>query len=143
MGILKHGRPAKAAGNSFKEALMATVLEMTSAKVVRMTELQFSPHPKFPGVEIAYLLTRKDDGGDVTTAIVHWKIGAQIPRHIHEESDDILYILHGKAKIWIEGAGDFDLTPGAFVRVPKGVLHQPHDVEEDLLAHDTWLSATT
>jgi len=32
---------------------------------------------------------------------------------------------------------------GRFVREgAKGVLHQTHDVEEDLIAHDTWFPAT-
>jgi len=120
---------------------MAAVLEAVEPKVIPPTEMDWNPHPKFAGVDVAYLLTRRDDV-DMTCAIVHWKVGAEIPEHIHEDSDDILYILKGKAKIWIEGYGDIPLKPGSFVRVPKGVLHQPHDVEEDLLAHDTWFPAT-
>ena len=121
---------------------MPDVLEAVEPKVIQPAEMDWRPHPKFPGVEIAYLLTKKDEHVDMTCAIVHWKVGAEIPRHIHEDSDDILYILKGKAKIWIEGHGDIPLHAGSFVRVPKGVLHQPHDIEEDLIAHDTWFPAT-
>jgi quercetin dioxygenase-like cupin family protein len=121
---------------------MPAVMEAVEPKVIQESELRFSPHPKFAGVEIAYLLTRKDDDVDMTTAIVHWKVGAEIPEHTHEDSDDILYILRGRAKIWIEGYGDIPLRAGTFVRVPKGVRHHPYDVEEDLLAHDTWFPAT-
>jgi mannose-6-phosphate isomerase-like protein (cupin superfamily) len=118
------------------------VLEAVEPKVMQPSEMDWNPHPKFPGVEIAYMLTRKEDDVDMTCAIVHWKVGAEIPRHIHEDSDDILYILKGKAKIWIDGYGDIPLKAGSFVRVPMGVEHQPHDIEEDLLAHDTWFPAT-
>jgi mannose-6-phosphate isomerase-like protein (cupin superfamily) len=121
---------------------MPAVLEAVAPKVIHQTEMDWNPHPKFAGVEIAYLLTKKDEDVDMTCAIVRWKVGAEIPRHIHEDSDDILYILQGKAKMWIEGYGDIPLEPGTFVRVPMGVLHQPHDVEEELLAHDTWFPAT-
>jgi mannose-6-phosphate isomerase-like protein (cupin superfamily) len=121
---------------------MPAVLEAVEPKVIQPFDLDWNPHPKFPGVELAYMLTRKEDGVDMTCAIVHWKVGAEIPRHIHEESDDILYILKGKAKIWIDGSGDIPLEAGSFVRVPAGVEHQPHDIEEDLLAHDTWFPAT-
>ena len=121
---------------------MPAVLEAVEPKVIQPTDMDWNPHPKFPGVEIAYLLTKRDEDVDMTCAIVHWKVGAEIPRHIHEDSDDILYILKGKAKIWIDGYGDIPLKAGSFVRVPKGVEHQPHDVEEDLLAHDTWFPAT-
>ena len=120
---------------------MPAVLEAIEAKVIQADELHFSPHPKFKGVEIAYLLTRKDDDVNMTTAIVHWNVGAEIPEHTHEDSDDILYILRGKARIWIDGVGDIPLRAGTFVRVPKGVRHHPYDIEEDLLAHDTWFPA--
>lgn len=121
---------------------MSAVLELVEPKVIQKADMDWNPHPKFRGVEIAYLLTRKDDELDMTCALVHWQVGAEIPRHIHEDSDDILYILKGKAKIWIEDYGDIPVQAGSFVRIPKGVLHQPHDVEEDLIAHDTWFPAT-
>jgi len=121
---------------------MPAVLEAVEPKIVHESELHFSPHPKFPGIEIAYLLTRKDDDLDMTTAIVHWNVWAEIPEHIHEDSDDILYILRGKATIWIEDQGDIPLTAGTLVRVPKGMRHRAHDVEQDVLVYNTWFPAT-
>jgi mannose-6-phosphate isomerase-like protein (cupin superfamily) len=112
-----------------------------SKKVLQPAEMKWSPHPKFKGVEIAYLLSKKDDNLDVTCAMVHWPVGTQIEKHIHENSDDILYVIKGKAKVWIDGIGDVPLVPGSFVRIPKGVLHQPHDIEEDFIAHDMWFPA--
>jgi mannose-6-phosphate isomerase-like protein (cupin superfamily) len=126
---------------SGRETAMA-VMELVEPKVIHSETMDWNPHPKFKGVEIAYLLTKKDDEVDLTCAMVHWEVGAEVPRHVHEESDDILYILKGKAKMWIDGIGDVPLSAGCFVRIPKGVLHQPHDVEEDLIAHDTWYPAT-
>jgi mannose-6-phosphate isomerase-like protein (cupin superfamily) len=122
--------------------MSAAVLEATAAKVLDAAAVQWAPHPKFKGVKIAYLLSKKDDGIDMTCCLVRWEIGAEIPRHIHEESDDILYIIQGKAKIWIDNVGDVPVSAGSFLRIPKGVLHQPHDVEEELIAHDTWFPAT-
>ena len=46
-----------------------------------------------------------------------------------------------KAKMWVEGIGDVPLIAGTFLRIPKGTLHQPHDIEEDFVAHDTWYPA--
>jgi mannose-6-phosphate isomerase-like protein (cupin superfamily) len=119
---------------------MSAVLETT--KVLDAAAVNWAPHPTFKGVEIAYVLTKKDDGVDMTEALVRWHLDAEIPRHIHENSDDILYIIQGKAKMWIDGIGDVPLTAGSFVRIPKGVLHQPHSVEEELIAHDLWFPAT-
>jgi mannose-6-phosphate isomerase-like protein (cupin superfamily) len=123
-------------------SMSASVLEATQAKVLDAAAVKWAPHPKFKGVEIAYLLSKKEDGIDVTYALVRWHVGAEIPRHIHEDSDDILYIIQGKATIWIDQVGDVPLSAGSFVRVPKGVLHQPHDVEEELIAQDLWFPAT-
>ncbi|MFX0197693.1 MAG: cupin domain-containing protein, partial [Candidatus Hodarchaeota archaeon] len=61
--------------------------------------------------------------------------GQTIPEHVHEESDDILYPLEGKGKIVIEGAGEFPLTSGVLVRVPKNTKHHVF-AEEDLLILD-------
>ena len=123
-------------------SMAASVLEAVKAKVLDPSTLQWNPHPKFKGVEVAYLLSKKDDAIDMTCILARWHVGAEIPKHIHEESDDILYIIQGKAKIWIDGVGDVPLSAGSFVRVPKGVLHQPHDVEEEMILHDTWFPAT-
>jgi mannose-6-phosphate isomerase-like protein (cupin superfamily) len=119
-----------------------SILAAAHAKVLQAAAVKWAPHPKFKGVDIAYLLSRKEDGIDMTCALLHWNVGAEIPKHTHEDSDDILYIIQGKATIWIENVGDVPVSAGSFVRIPKGVLHQPHDVEEDLIAHDTWFPAT-
>jgi len=47
-------------------------------------------------------------------------------------------VVKGKAKMWIDRVGDVPLVEGTFVRIPKGVLHQPHDIEEDLFAYDVF-----
>ena len=43
-------------------------------------------------------------------------------KHIHENSDDIIYVLKGKAKMWIDNIGDVPMREGTFLRIPKGVL---------------------
>lgn len=62
-------------------------------------------------------------------------------KHLHESSDDIIYVLQGKAKMWIEGIGDVPLATGSFLRIPKGTRHQPHSIEEDFVAYDIWYPA--
>jgi mannose-6-phosphate isomerase-like protein (cupin superfamily) len=111
-------------------------------KVLQARDVKWNAHPQFKGVEIAYLLTKRDDNVDMTCAMVRWSVGAEIPRHIHEKSDDILYIIKGKAQIWIDGVGDIPVSAGSFVRIPMGVLHHPHSVTEEVVAHDTWFPAT-
>jgi hypothetical protein len=40
--------------------------------------------------------------------------------------------------LWVDQVGDVPMVEGTFVRIPKGVLHQPHDIEEDLIAYDVF-----
>jgi mannose-6-phosphate isomerase-like protein (cupin superfamily) len=111
------------------------------AKILQPDQMKFTPHAQFKGVEVCKLLTKGDDNVDVTCTVVRWHPGAEIAKHIHENSDDILYFIKGKATIWIDGIGDVPVSAGSFVRIPAGVLHQPHSVTEEVLAHDMWFPA--
>lgn len=111
---------------------------MKNHKVIQPTEMKWDPHPQLPKIKVAYLVSKRDDNVDITCALVHLPAGSQVEKHFHENSDDIIYVIKGKAKMWIDKIGDVPMLPGTFLRIPKGVWHQPHDVEEDLIAHDTW-----
>jgi mannose-6-phosphate isomerase-like protein (cupin superfamily) len=115
--------------------------ERVATKVIQASESKFNPHAQFKGVEVCNLLTKREDHVDVTCTIVRWHVGAEIAKHVHEHSDDILYFIQGKAKIWIEGVGDVPVSAGSFVRIPKGVQHQPHSITEEVVAHDMWFPA--
>ena len=104
--------------------------------------LSWAPHPIAEGVEIKPLVTKKDDGLDVTCVLVKIPAGIEIPEHIHETQADILYPLRGKAEMYVEGAGNFQLKPGIVVRVPIGVKHKIFNVTEELLIYDVFQPAT-
>ena len=111
---------------------------MEGLKVIHSSEVRWEPHPQFSGVEVAYLVSHHTDAVVITCALVNLQAGAAPDKHSHEHSDDILYVLRGKAKMWVEGFGDVPLHEGIFLRIPKGILHQPHDIEEDIIAYDVW-----
>jgi len=112
------------------------------AKTLQAENLKWEAHPKFKGMERAYLLNKRDDNFGVTMALDRWLPGAELDRHTHQDCDDIFYIIKGKAKIWLDGIGDVPLVTGSFVKVPKGLAHQPHSVEQETLCHHTWFPAT-
>lgn len=114
---------------------------MENYKLIQPGERKWDPHPQLPGVEVSYLLSKRADNVNITSALVHLPVGSKVDRHLHENSDDIIYVLKGKAKMWIDGIGDVPLVTGTFLRIPKGTMHQPHDVEEDLIAYDVWYPA--
>jgi len=43
--------------------------------------------------------------------------------------------------MWVEGTGDIALREGVFLRIPKGLRHYPHTIEEELLLYNVWSSA--
>ena len=40
--------------------------------------------------------------------------------------------------MYVEGIGEFDLVPGLFIHVPKGIRHAVFDVTEELLLFDVF-----
>lgn len=106
-------------------------------KTLRPGEIQWEPHPRFNGLESAFLLTHKDDGADLTCMLTRLNIGVEVPEHIHE-FDEIIYVVQGRAMIHIDGSGDRPMVPGAFLRIPAGVKHRPFNVEEDILAYNVF-----
>ena len=104
-------------------------------------EVSWMPHPTVQGVTIKPLISEKEHGLNVTCLLVNVPAGKEVPEHIHEEQDDILYLLQGKAVMWVDGTGDFSLEPGVIVRVPKGKKHKIFDVTRDLLIYDVFCPA--
>ena len=111
---------------------------MEESKIVQPDEMKWEPHPQLRTAEVSYLLSKRDEDADLTCLLVRLPAGTEVEKHIHEDSDDIIYVIEGKAKIWIDKMGVFPMVKGAFIRIPKGVLHQPHDIEEDLLVYDVF-----
>jgi len=104
-------------------------------------EISWIPHPVAQGVKIKPLISEKEHGLNVTCMLVNVPVGKEVPEHIHEEQDDILYPLEGKAVMWVDGTGNFSLEPGVIVRVPRGVKHKISNVTENLLIYDVFCPA--
>ena len=108
------------------------------AEYFRREDLRWERHPALAGVELSYLLLDDEKATGVTCALVRLAAGAEPARHLHEDADDIVFVLEGRGAMWVEGHGDLPLDPGTFLRIPRGVSHQPHDIEEDLVLYDVW-----
>ena len=102
---------------------------------ININDLEREKHPVLKELPIKKLLTFEKDNVDLSFVLVKVKKGTEIPAHVHEQ-DDITYHIIGNGKMWVEGTGDFEMKPGSLLRIPAGVKHQPHDIEEDILAFD-------
>ena len=99
------------------------------------------PHPIALRVKIKPLISRKEHGLNVTCMLANVPVGKEVPEHIHEEQDDILYPLQGRAVMWVDGTGNFPLEPGVIVRVPKGKKHKIFDITQNLLIYNVFCPA--
>ena len=97
-----------------------------------------SPHPFLRGVGMRVLYSNRDDGGDLTCFMVRCPAGSEIEEHVHEDETDVIYVLRGKAKMWVEDRGVFPLSSGVFVVVPKGLRHRTFDVKKELVVYDVF-----
>lgn len=100
--------------------------------------VQETPHPFLKGISMRTLYSKKADEADVTCFLVKCGVGSEIQEHIHEKEVDIIYVLQGKATMWIQDRGDFQLEPGVFVAVAKGMKHRTYNVTEELVIYDVF-----
>ncbi len=105
-------------------------------QVIRKEDIAWRPHPsELKGVKMKVIRSSKRDGTEASIAWILIEKGAGVPLHVHQGSDDNLYILGGKAKMRIDGKV-FDIDEGCQITVPKGTEHEIFDVEEDLLIYN-------
>ena len=100
----------------------------------------WSAHPTFADVRLAWLLPPAAAAG-LACALVRIADGSTVPEHVHAGQDDILYVLRGAARMWIDGHGERALRPGDFLRIPAGMRHRPFGFDGDFLAFNLWPDA--
>lgn len=110
--------------------------------VKKENNLTWIPHPIAKNVERKILLSKETDEINIACMLVRGAKGSEVPEHIHEDADDIIYSLRGKFKMWVDGIGEFDVKKGVIIRVPKGVKHKLYDVQEEFLIFDIFVPAT-
>ena len=77
-----------------------------------------------PGVVSRQLLNPENSSSDkVTITEVHLEVGASQPRHIHETSEQIWYVLKGFGKLLLADDKEKDFHAGDVVRFAEGDVH--------------------
>lgn len=107
-------------------------------------EAEWEPHPFAPGLERRVLLTRRDDGAGVSIFMFRVTPGGpplDVPEHVHDDSDDISYVLAGSADVEVEGTVH-SLRAGSFLRVPRGKRHRVFNVSAEFVALNVFSPAT-
>lgn len=67
-------------------------------------------------------------------ALNSWWPGLDGPPHLHEQKEQIFYVVAGQGTVKI-GEGTFDANPGDFFYIPAGVIHQTINHGRESLAY--------
>ena len=77
--------------------------------------------PKFGGVKNVSM------GMNIT------EVGSMIPDHKHDESEEVLFLISGHARIVIEGVGAWEIGPETAFYSPLGVTHRVENIGDEPL----------
>ena len=77
--------------------------------------------PKFGGVKNVSM------GMNIT------EVGSMIPNHKHDNSEEVLFLISGRAKIVIEGEGEWEIGPETAFYSPLGVTHRVENIGDEPL----------
>ena len=75
-----------------------------------LAETPETSHPFLADVGMRTLYSHRDDDAAITCFVVRCNVGSEIEEHVHPDEADIIYVLQGKATMWIEDRGEFPLT---------------------------------
>jgi mannose-6-phosphate isomerase-like protein (cupin superfamily) len=81
------------------------------------------------------LLAPKNGDGvkNVSMGMNITEVGSQIPDHVHEESEELLFLISGHAKIVIDGIGEWEIGPETAFYSPIGVKHRVENIGDEPL----------
>ena len=115
---------------------------MTTEVFKKESDVAWEKHFMIDGAKIQWLYTREKDNLPITVMKVLLPKGITLPDHRHPDQPDLIYPREGKATMFIEGEGDFSLSPGMVVMVPQNALHAIRRVEEPLLLYNVFAPGT-
>ena len=109
-----------------------------TAAFKKMSEVEWGPHFMTDNGKIRWIYTRENDEAPITVTNVQLGKGVTLPDHVHRDQPDLIYVLEGKATMFIDGERGFPLEPGMVVLVPPNTLHAIRNVEEDLYVYNVF-----
>ena len=88
---------------------------------------------------IRRILVDKDTVGAENVTFAYCKFNPRMSfhkQHTHDQAEEIMYILSGKGIGGVADSGEFEMTAGDTIWVPRGAPHwfqNPHDVPCEML----------
>ena len=60
-------------------------------------------------------------------------VGSMIPDHVHDESEELMFIISGRGKLVIEGEGEWEVGPETAIYSPLGKTHRLENIGNEPL----------
>ena len=95
------------------------------------SEITWSKHPTFEGVELKHIITAKDTGGAFSYHLVRIAPNKSIGKHIHETQLETHEVIAGRGACINDGT-ELAYEPGVISIMPAKVPHQVDAGEDGL-----------
>ena len=80
------------------------------------------------------LLAPKNVGTrNVSMGLNETAVGSMIPDHVHTDSEEVMFIISGRAKLVIEGEGEWEIGPDTAIYSPLGKKHRLENIGDEPL----------
>ena len=86
-----------------------------------------------PRVSKLLLAPRFGGVNNVSMGMNITEVGSMIPDHVHNESEEVLFLISGRAKIVIEGEGEWEIGPETAFYSPLGKKHRVENIGDEPL----------
>jgi len=104
---------------------------LTAAATKDFSNIPWSKHPTFAGVELKHILTSEETGGDYSYHLVRIAPNCSIGEHIHETQLETHEVIAGNGTCINEGTS-IPYEPGIISIFPANVPHEVNAGEDGL-----------
>jgi quercetin dioxygenase-like cupin family protein len=114
---------------------------MTYDVMKKIDEVPWEGHFMDEKSRIKWIYTNERDGTPMTVMVIELQEGISLPDHRHEMQPDLIYVISGKATMYIEGQGEFPAEAGMVVMVPPNTTHAVRNVTEKFVMYNVFSPA--
>ena len=112
-----------------------------TAPYKKESEVDWEPHFMTDKGKIRWIYTREKDESPIAVMQILIEKGVTLPDHVHRDQPDLIYVLKGKATMFIDGVGEFPAEAGMIIQVPPNTKHAIRNIEEDILLYNVFAPA--
>jgi len=112
-----------------------------TAPYKKESEVEWEPHFMTDKGKIRWIYTREKDESPIAVMQIFLEKGVTLPDHVHRDQPDLIYVLKGKATMFIDGVGEFPAEAGMIIQVPPNTKHAIRNIEEDILLYNVFAPA--